>query len=349
MAPSPEFVVVGAGSLGQSFAALLARAGQRVTLLATQRSADRLRINGGIKLAGVVDVAVPVSAPSATTRSAAPAGPGAVALTSSPTDLPPGSVVLFTTKGHDLPEAVEAVRAAAGERVTWAAGVQNGVVKDDLLRGAFGYDRVVSAVTIFGAQRAADASGVIRVTSPGATYLGELDGRLSDRVSRAAAALESAGIPTQARVDIASVLWSKACNATAVFGVTVLTRVSNQRLFADPHLMRAYLVLVRETAAVASAYGVEVGNYAGFPPIRTFVDRADDDTIALIQPAPDSPPSYASMTQDLLAGLPLEVDAVFGDIVGRAERKNVPVPSLRLVRDMIRGLDAHNRAARTSS
>jgi ketopantoate reductase len=45
------------------------------------------------------------------------------------------------------------------------------------------------------------------------------------------------------------------------------------------------------------------------------------------------------MTHDLLAGLPLEVDAVFGDIVDRAERSNVAVPCLRLVRDLIRGLD----------
>ena len=46
------------------------------------------------------------------------------------------------------------------------------------------------------------------------------------------------------------------------------------------------------------------------------------------------------MTQDLLAGRPLEVDAVFGDLVQRADLKGVPVPSLRLVRDLIRGLDA---------
>ena len=51
------------------------------------------------------------------------------------------------------------------------------------------------------------------------------------------------------------------------------------------------------------------------------------------------------MTQDLLGGRPLEVDAIFGDIVERGERKHVAVPNLRLVRDLIRGLDAANRAA----
>src|SRR5216683_2588926 len=295
MGLSRPFVIVGAGSLGQSFAALLALAGEDVTLLATPRSAHRLLASGAITLQGVVDAAVPLSNGSA--------GGGCVALTADPAELPREAQVLFTTKGHDLPAAIENVRAKAGERIGWAAGVQNGIVKDDLLVSAFGADRVVGAVTIFGAQRPTAANGAVHVTSRGATYLGELDGHGSDRVAHAAKTLDSAGIPTQARNDIASVLWSKACNATGVFGVTVLTRVSNQRLFADPHLMRAYLVLVRETAAVAGAYGVQVGDYSGFPPIRTYAERDEQATIDQINPTPSpGPQSYASMTQDLLAG-----------------------------------------------
>jgi 2-dehydropantoate 2-reductase len=327
MAASTEFVIVGAGGLGQSFAALLARDGQRVTLLATPRSAGRLRSSGAIELGGVVEASLPIST---------------IRLTTDPAELPRDAVVVFTTKGHDLPAAIAAVRSAAGDRVAWAAGVQNGMVKDDLLAKAFGAQRVVAAVTIFGAQRS--ENGVITVTSPGATYLGELNGPLSDRVQQAASAFSAAGIPTQARADIASVLWSKACNAAGVFGVAVLTRIPTQRLFADPDLMRAYLALVRETAAVASAYGVQVGDYPSFPPIRTFVERDVGATIAQLQPVQDAvTPSYASMTQDLLDGRPLEVDAVFGDLVERAERIGVPVPSLRLVRDMISGLDTGKR------
>jgi len=321
------YVIVGAGSLGQSFAGLLALAGARVTLLATARSESRLRACGSIRLRGAVDATVPV-------------GADGVRVTTAAADVPDGAIVLFTTKGYDLAAAINSLQVAAGARVAWAGGVQNGVVKDDLLARAFGADRVVGAVTIFGAQRQADGS--VQVTSRGATYLGELDGHVSQRVADTAQMLQSAGIPTEPRSDIARVLWSKACNATGVFGVTVLARASTNQLFGDPHLMRAYLALVRETAAVAAAYGVQVGDYAGFPPIRTFVERAEQATIDQLTPA-SGPPSYASMTQDLLAGLPLEVDAVFGDIVERAERKSVPVPSLRLVRDLIRGLDPGQR------
>jgi len=320
-----DYVIVGAGSLGQSFAGLLARAGQRVTLLATPRGAERLDARGAIQLRGAVEATVPI-------------GTGGLVVTSDAGDVPDQAGVIFATKGYDLAAAIEAVRSAAAERVAWAAGVQNGMVKDDLLTAAFGAARVVAAVTIFGAGRQPDGS--VQVLSPGATYFGELDGPITERVQHLADTFHAAGIPTHARADIASVLWSKACNATGVFGVTVLARASNNQLFSNPHLMRAYLVLVRETAAVAAAYGVQVGNYPSFPPIRTFVERDEAQTIAQLSPAPSSgPANYASMTEDLLAGQRLEVDAVFGDIVDRADRKNIPVPCLRLVRDVIRGLN----------
>src|ERR1700682_483874 len=103
MALLPDFVIVGAGSLGQSFGALLARAGERVTLLATPRSASRLRASGAIRLVGAVDAVVAVGA--------GPAAAGSLVVTTSPTDLPHDAAVLFTTKGHDLPGAIESVRS----------------------------------------------------------------------------------------------------------------------------------------------------------------------------------------------------------------------------------------------
>src|SRR5207237_9558142 len=113
--------------------------------------------------------------------------------------------------GYDLAAAIDAVRAAADDRVAWAAGVQNGIVKDDLLAAAFGAERVVGAATIFGAQRQTD--GRVLVSSIGATYLGELATGLSERVERAARALQFAGLPTQARAEMPGVLGTKARSA----------------------------------------------------------------------------------------------------------------------------------------
>jgi 2-dehydropantoate 2-reductase len=337
LALAGPLALVGAGSLGQAFAGLLARSGQAVTLLATPATAERLRAAGCVRLAGAAEAQVPVAA--------APAPPGTVGVTAAPAALPAGAGLLFTTKGHQLRAAAAAVRAAwpaAGDAAAWVGGVQNGLAKDDVLAAAFGPERLVGAVTILGAERRPD--GPVFVTALGRTYLGELDGHPSARVASARLALEQAGIPAEAPADIRSVLWSKACNAAGVFGVSVLARVSGPRLFGDPDLLRAYLGLVRETAALAAAHGVVVGDYTNFP-IRTYVSRPDEATVAalagkgFLAPAPGTPEFFPSMTQDLLAGRALEVDDVFGDLVERADRAGVAVPRLRFVRDVLRGLD----------
>jgi len=336
-ATPPALGLVGAGSLGQAFAALLARNGRAVTLLATPTTAFRLLDAGHIQLRGAIPCEASVAP--------APAPPGSVGIATDAAQLPPGIGLIFTTKGHQLAAAVAAVRAAwplSGDGGAWVAGVQNGVVKDDLLAAAFGAARVVGAATILGAERQAD--GTITVTSPGMTYLGELSGGASERVTAAVVLLSGAGIPAQMPTDIRSVIWSKACNAAGVFGVSVLARTAASEIFASPDLMRAYLSLIRETAAVGAAHGVTVGDYPNFPPIHTYIARPDEETLRAI-PAPaagSSGPrggSFPSMTQDLLAGRPMEVDAVFGDLVARAERCGVAAPRLTLVRDLLRGRD----------
>jgi 2-dehydropantoate 2-reductase len=293
-----SLALVGAGSLGQAFSGLLAASGQAVTLLATSATAARLLEAGVIRLRGVVTLDVAVAP--------APAPAGVVGMTADPARLPRGAGVIFASKGHQLGAAIAAVRAAWPAAGDGALGgrSQNGLAKDDRLAEAFA-GAVVGTVTILGATARRRGGGGL-----GCTYLGELGGepggRASARVAAAVAALREAGIPAEAPADIRSALWSKACNAAGVFGVSVLTRTSGPRMFRDPDLIRAYLGLVRETAALAGVYGVPVGDYTNFP-MRTYVSQPDEETVATLSkrgfPAPatgvESPPS---MTQDLLAG-----------------------------------------------
>lgn len=325
--------IVGAGALGQSFAALLAASGRAVTLLATPGTAAQLATAGAIRMRGAVTLDAPVAL--------APAPPGMVGLTTDPALLPARAGVIFATKGHQLPGAIALIRTAPDERIAWVAGVQNGVVKDDLLADAFGAARVVGAATILAGERQAD--GTVTVATLGMTFLGELAGGRSVRVTDAATALQAAGIPTTVPGDMRSVLWSKACNAAGVFGVSVLTRTPAAAIFRVREFLLAYLALIRETAAIGAAEGAAVGDYPGFPPIKTYVERPDAETLAAHLPPPGAPRatggSWPSMTQDLLAGRPFEAEAIFGDFVARGERAGLPVPHLTLVRNLVCGLN----------
>src|SRR5437667_11796041 len=100
--PAASLAFVGAGSLGQAFAGLVADSGQVVTLLATASSASRLLEAGRVRLRGAVDKDVAVAP--------APAAAGVVGVTADPCDLPRSTGLIFATKGHQLPAAIESVR-----------------------------------------------------------------------------------------------------------------------------------------------------------------------------------------------------------------------------------------------
>ena len=334
--------IVGAGSLGQAYAALLARAGNDVVLLASPVSAARLRGAGRVLLTGAVTADVPLG----TTGVRG----GTLGVTDDPSALAFVDGVIFATKGHQLRNAVADVARAMdpqSAREWWVAGVQNGLVKDDILRDAFGETRLIGAVSILGAGREQD--GTVRIGGLGMTYLGEFDpppATVTSRVHELVGRLVAAGIPSAGVPDIRSVLWSKACNAVGVFGVSVLTRLAGPQMWANPDLVRAFRALVRETDAVAKASGVTVGDYRGFP-IRTYLQMTASEHIeyaaglvASSPVGPVAPGAYPSMTQDLLAGRQMEVEEVFGDVVARAERLGVEVPRITFVSDLLRGLNA---------
>ena len=334
--------IVGAGSLGQAYAALLARAGDNVVLLASPESALRLQGAGRVLLTGAVTADVPVGAPGVRG--------GTLSVSDDPSALALVDGVIFATKGHQLRRAAVAVahamEAQAG-REWWVAGVQNGIVKDEMLRDAFGDQRVIGAVSILGAGREGD--GTVRIGGLGMTYLGEFDpppAAVTPRVHDLVGRLVAAGIPSAGVPDIRSVLWSKVCNAVGIFGVSVLTRLSGPQMWANPDLVRAFRALVRETDAVAKASGVTVGDYRGFP-IRTYLQMTASEhveyaagLVASSSPGPVAPGAYPSMTQDLLAGREMEVEEVFGDVVARAEHLGVEVPRITFVSDLLRGLNA---------
>lgn len=332
--------IVGAGSLGQAYAALLARTGDAVTLLASPASAARLTAAGAVRLTGAVAAEVPVGAPGTTG--------GAVGLTVDPAALDGVAGIVFATKGHQLARAVaDVARAMPPEagRDWWVAGVQNGLAKDDVLSEAFGAARLVGAVSILGAGREDD--GRVRIGGLGMTYLGEFDAPPSARVQAAVGRMVAAGIPATAAADIRSVLWSKACNAVGIFGVSALTRLGGPQVWANADLVRAFRALVRETDAVARASGVEVGDYVGFP-IRTYLRMTAVEHVAYAADlvaggaanAAIAPGAYPSMTQDLRAGRAMEVEEVFGDVVARADRLGVDVPRVAMVCDLLRGVNA---------
>ncbi len=333
-APEARVTFVGAGSLGLVMAAALAVAGHRVTLLARPASARALHDRGSIEVNGQLELTVPVG------RLPAPAGH--VAVTEHPADLPDADAVLFTSKGHDLPQSIEAVADAwpVERRVgSFVAGFQNGVVKDELLAAAFGDNAVVGGASVLGAQRG--SPGVATVTGLGTTFFGEFHAPSSPRTELITAAFLGAGLPSVLVSEIRSLLWAKFCNAIGIFGVSALTRLPSIEIFARPQLAFAYRSLLEEAALVAAAEGVPVADFPDLP-MRTYLEPTPDEAVAGMtrraRPVSGRPPGFSSIVQDLAAGRRTEIEETFGDLVRRAHAHGVQVPRAELVYRIVSGL-----------
>ncbi|HZP27185.1 MAG TPA: 2-dehydropantoate 2-reductase [Dehalococcoidia bacterium] len=342
MAENAPIVVAGAGSVGQAFAGLLADSGESVVLVASKRTAERLRKAGAIEIIGHVDKRVPVAPkPSA----------GTVGLVDDPSQLSEANGIIFTPKGQDLPGLA---RALAHVKAGWVLGLENGVVKNDVLASAFGEDKVVGAATLIIVARLDD--GRIALANPSTTFIGEVDGSKSERVEQLGARLNAAGIPTRVEDNIRSVEWSKACNAVGAFSTTVLTRLPAMRMMASGDSARAFVSLAKEAREVARASGVEVGDYQGFS-IGSYTKGSVDEGVQAMMEhrarmassgfhMPDNiPPPRTSMQQDVEAGRAMEVEEIFADIVERGHRLGVPVPRLELARDLLRAINGAQQAA----
>ena len=313
-------MIVGAGSMGLTFAATLARAGHLVTVLGRPRSAEALLSLGSVDVSGQLAFTVPVAG--------LPARPGQVAVIGQAADIPPGDAILFTPKGQDLPESIlEVAGTRADHGGAWVAGLQNGIVKDDLLAQAFGPANVVGAASVLGARRI--SAGEVYIGGLGTTYFGEFGAPSSDRTDGITAAFLGAGLPCIVVPDIRALLWAKFCNAVGVFGVTALTGLPTVEIFARAPLAFVYRSLLEEAAAVAAAEGVVVGDFPDLP-MRSYLEPEPEDVVAemtrrAVRRA-DQPPGYSSMAQDLAAGRLTEVEETFGDLVRRARSHRIDAP-----------------------
>src|SRR5665811_1201007 len=320
-----RIAIVGPGSLGSVYAALLSRAGHDVTLMGRAERVAILR-SRGVVLRGLEELHASVPA------------------TDDPASVGPVDLLLLCTKAIDTKTTLAAL---ADMKVGAAASLQNGIVKESLLADVFGRDRVLGAATMVGAERRSD--GTVDFTARGTTYLGEFDGRISDRLGTIVAALDDAGLPAQALTDIESVIWSKACLSAGAFAVSVFSRLPVTSILAQAELAGAMADLITEAAGIAAAAGNKVHDYPGMRVaswardprhvvLEDMAQRAAEMTVA-------SRVVRVSMLQDLLAGRPMEVDEVYGGLLAQAELTATPAPTLALVYRLLKGIDGASRAA----
>jgi 2-dehydropantoate 2-reductase len=295
-----DYVVVGAGAIGGTVGARLARAGHDVLLCDADAEHVAAVNERGLAIEGPVEqftVRVPAVEPGGL-----PERLGAV---------------LLAVKAHHTEDALAAIASRLGPD-GFVVSLQNGV-NEPAIASCIGAERTVGAFVNFGADYL--APGRIFVGGAGALYVGELDGRESERVDRLVRDLPDA----KSTGNILGYLWAKEAYGAMLFA-TAVSDLAIADALAEPRYRTLFVRLAQEVLAVAP---VELECFDGFDP-----DDLDGSVDRLVEFNRRSAKTHSGIYRDLAVRRRKAETAILEDLDG---------PLLRLTLELIHQIEDEHR------
>jgi len=321
--------VYGAGAIGGVTGAALARAGHDVLLV--DRAEDHVAAMNAHGLTiesrdGAATVAVRAIAPSAL-------GSGL-------------GLVLLAVKSQDTPAAlgVLAPRLAADGAIV---SLQNGL-NEELIARAVGAPRTIGCLVNWAADWI--APGRILHGGHGALVLGELDGRLSDRV-QGLAKLLAVVAPTEVTDNILGYTWAKHVYGALLVATAVVDAHVYEVVERSPDVQQMLVALVIENMRAAEAAGIRLEPFDEYTP-ADYRAAAGGDAAARQRAMSIIGQHYRRHTKtktgiwrDLaVRRRKTEVGALLGATVTKARAHGVAMPLTERLIAMIEDLEGGRRA-----
>jgi 2-dehydropantoate 2-reductase len=240
--------------------------------------------------------------------------------------------VVLAVKAHHTEEAAKQLLPHVADD-GYVLSAQNGL-NELVIAGIVGAGRTMGCFVNFGA----DYLGPGRVIrgNRAAVVVGELDGRMTDRVREMHALLRQFEPDAVLTDDIFAYLWGKLGYGALLFG-TALTNESIADALASPRHLPVYRALGNEVMAVAAAKGVTPMGFNGFDP-AAFAPGGDPAALqasidAMVTFNRGSAKTHSGIWRDLaVRKRRTEIDAQVGIVATVGKEVGIPTPALeRLV------------------
>jgi 2-dehydropantoate 2-reductase len=298
---------LGSGALGSAIGGTLTEAGCDVYLI-DQWPAHVEAINAnGLKLRG-------------------PAGDRVVwaKARTSPDGIGVADLIIVLVKSFHTREAVEAAGSIIGPE-TVVMSLQNGMGHEEIIADVVGKAKVMAGKTYAGGVMLSPGH-VIAGTKDKLTYIGELDGKITDRANRIADEFTRAGLKTIVSSNIMGAMWDKLLINVATGALSGITRLPYGGLYKVSAIKECALAAVDEGIAVTRASGVTLS-----------IKSAEEAWFLASDGLPDE--FKTSMLQSLEKGSPTEIDFINGSVVSWGERCNVATPVNKALVAAIKGIE----------
>jgi len=309
-----KFAIVGAGAIGAFLGAMLARAGEDVTLVARGPHLQAMQKHG-VRVRGEIgEFQVPVTA------------------TDDPATVGEVDVVVLTLKAHSVPAIAASLRPMIGANTSvltaqngfpwWYfyahGGEWEGMQLESVDPGGV-ISQNIDAARVIGCV----VYPSIAIVEPGVVWhlegtrfaIGEPDGSKSERCRRLADSFIKAGLRCPIRANIRHDIWVKLMGNVAYNPISALTRATLVEIVQCAETRELAVAIMSEAESVARKLGIEIG--------VTIEQR--------LEGAEKVGHHKTSMLQDIEAGKPTELEAIVGAVLELGEKLGPALPNTKSV------------------
>lgn len=305
-----NIVIVGGGAIGRLFGSFLARGENEITLLDVDNEVVNAMQDDGI---GVMasgsddpDMVTPVPVTAITDAKL----------------VVQCDLVLLMVKSFATRMATQSIAHLINDDCPLLC-VQTGLGNIEVMEQVVPRKHIIAGFTFMSGT--ALGGSKVRFGREGKTYIGELDGQISERVQNIANVFEASGITTQVSSRIMGRLWCKVIVYSAINPLSSILKVPNGCLTGKMESITLMKRLLDEGKAVADAVGIDL----------VYTDLYE----LLFDACQRSANNLSSMLQDILNDRQTEIEAQNGAICGYAAEYGVPVPTHQAMVELVKLLE----------
>lgn len=300
-----NIAVIGAGSQGSTYGGWLTLAGFDVWFITRRKEhADKLQ-EKGLLLEGIDGKKLV-----------------RVKATNRLRDLPNFDLVCIFVKTYDTQSASKTIQKIVNPK-TSVLTLQNGLGNVEILEKKIDRGNILAGVSWAGTKRISDTHVIYGEFTK--TVIGELDGKISERLRKIVHTFKSSGIETIASKNIMSDIWYKLATNAVNNPIGAITNMNFSQMAKSESISKIVRFLIEEIKLVAKTQKVNFSEVG-------FLRFIKEDWQML-------PNHTVSMKQDLEKGKKTEIDSINGAIVRLGRKHGIATPYNEILTLLVKSLE----------
>ena len=237
-------------------------------------------------------------------------------------------LVIVLVKSFATRQAVEQLKQTnvIGKN-TLVMSLQNGLGNEETIASVIGSENVISGKTYVGGRLI--QAGYISAGVQGKwTYIGELNGEITDRIQTVCNVFNDAGLLCEVSDNIKGLIWDKLLINVAAGALCGITRLPYGPLYEEDYIKDVAVAAIQEGIQVAKAAGV--------------VLKSEDPQYPWVAASEGLPGTFkTSILQSLELKRPTEIDFINGSIVEWGKKYGIATPVNQTLVACVKGIEKY--------